>query len=229
MVPAEMLRHREGASMDRQLRQSVIDELDFEPSINATHIGVAVEDGVVTLTGYVPSFLERCQVERVVRRVKGVRGIVQDLEVRHAGGKAASDDELARRALAVLEWDAFIPQGAVQVVVQHGWITLTGEVSWQYQRQAAEESVRRLQGVTSITNNIALLPRASAPDVRARIEKALQRHAHVEATGVRVTVENRKVTLEGTVDSLSEREAAENAAWSAPGVQYVEDRLKIGS
>jgi osmotically-inducible protein OsmY len=215
--------------MDKQLRQRVIDELDFEPSINATHVGVSVQDGVVTLTGHVPSFLERYEAERVVRRVKGVRGIVQNLEVHHSGDKPASDDELAHRALSVLEWDAVIPPGAVQVKVQHGWITLTGEVAWQYQRRAAEDAVRKLQGVTSVTNNIVILPRASASDVKARIEQALRRHAQVEANTVRVTVENCMVTLEGTVDSWSEREAVEKAAWSAPGVTFVDDRLTIAA
>ncbi|MCZ7656837.1 MAG: BON domain-containing protein [Xanthobacteraceae bacterium] len=213
---------------DKELRQHVIDELDFEPSIDATHIGVTVDDGVVTLTGHVSNYLERYAVECAARRVKGVRGIAQDLEVRGPRELRTSDDEIAKRALAVLEWDAAIPREAVMVTVQKGWVTLSGTVDWHYQRRAAEDAVRKLRGVTSVTNQIAIRPQVSAADIKARIEDALKRHALVEANAVKVTVRDDKVSLEGVVDSWSEREAIAQAAWSVAGVTAVDDRLAVG-
>jgi osmotically-inducible protein OsmY len=140
---------------DKQLKQNVIDELEFEPSIDATNIGVAVEHGVVTLTGHVPNYLQKTAAERAVWRIKGVKAIAEEIKVRYPSDKKDADDQIAKRAIAMLEWDASVPDDAVRVKVQNGWVTLEGEVNWQFQRQAAEADVRKLTGVVGFSNNIA--------------------------------------------------------------------------
>lgn len=213
---------------NRELRQNVIDELEFEPSIDAASIGVAVENGVVTLTGHVKSYAEKLAAERAARKVKGVRAIAEEIEVRYPFDKKTADDEIAKRAVAILTWDALTPADAVKVTVQRGWITLSGEVEWQYQRKAAEEAVRRLSGVTGVFNNITLKARVEPSDIKAKIENALSRHAKIEADAIRVVVrDGNKVSLEGKVESWDERDAVEDAAWSVAGVQSVDDRLTI--
>ena len=215
--------------MDNKLvRQDVLDQLEFEPSIDAANIGVAVEDGVVTLTGHVWSYAQKLAAERATRQVKGVRAIAQEIEVRYPTDKKTADDEIAKRALNVLKWHAMIPQDAVKVTVQKGWVTLTGEVNWQYQRKAAEDAIWKLSGVTGVTDSISLKPTVSVSDIKKKIEDALTRHAQIEAQAVRVHVrDGNKVSLEGMVDNWDEREAIENAAWSVAGVQSVDDRLTI--
>ncbi len=213
---------------DIQLRQNILDELDFEPSIDAAGIGVAVDDGVVTLTGHVPSYAQKLAAEAAVRRVRGVRAIAQEIEVRYPSDPKTSDDEIAKRALNALRWDTTVPGEKIKLTVNKGLAILTGEVPWHYQRNAAESAVRRLFGVTGVLNNITIKPRAEASDVKRKIEDALKRHAEVEAQAIRVSVLNDKVTLDGKVDNWDERDAVENAAWSAPGVRFVEDHLTIG-
>jgi osmotically-inducible protein OsmY len=214
---------------DSSLRQDIIDELDFEPSIDAADIGVAVEDGVATLTGHVPTYAQKITVEDVVRRVKGVKGIAQEIEVRPFGTNRTADDEIAKRALSTINWNTAIPDDAVQVKVQEGWVTLTGKVEWQYQKTAAADAVRDLAGVVGVTNRIEIASRASAFDVKKRIEDALKRNAEIEAQAIRVNVlDGGKITLDGKVHAWSERRAAERAAWSAPGVKVVDDRITIG-
>jgi osmotically-inducible protein OsmY len=213
---------------DKQLQQCVLDELEFEPSIDAAHIGVAVDSGVVTLTGHVTSYAEKTAAERAARRVKGVRAIAQEIEVRYPSDKKTSDDEIAKRALNILKWDAMIPNDAVKVTVQKGWVTLAGDVSWQYQKKAAEDAVRKLSGVTGVSNSVSIKPMVFASDIRKKIEDALTRHAQVEAQAIRVNIRGgSKVLLEGMVDNWEEREAVENAAWSVPGVQSVDNRVTI--
>jgi osmotically-inducible protein OsmY len=214
---------------DSSLRQDIIDELDFEPSLDAADIGVAVEDGVATLTGHVPTYAQKITVEDVVRRVKGVKGIAQQIEVRPFGTNRTADDEIAKRALSTISWNTAIPDDAVQVKVQEGWVTLTGKVEWQYQKTAAADAVRDLAGVVGVTNRIEIASRASAFDVKKRIEDALKRNAEIEAQAIRVNVlDGGKITLDGKVHAWSERRAAERAAWSAPGVKVVDDRITVG-
>jgi osmotically-inducible protein OsmY len=213
---------------DIQLRQDILDELEFEPSIDAANIGVAVDDGVVTLTGHVSSYAQKLSAEAAVRRVRGVRAIAQEIEVRYASDPKTSDDQIAKRALDILRWDTTVPDEKITLTVHKGGVTLTGEVPWQYQRQAAEGAVRRLSGVTAVANNISIRPAVQAADVKRKIEDALKRYAEVEARAIRVNVLNDKVTLDGKVDNWDEREAVENAVWSAPGVRFVEDHLVIG-
>jgi osmotically-inducible protein OsmY len=213
---------------DTSLRQDIIDELDFEPSVNAAHIGVAVDDGVVTLSGHVCSYAEKMAAERAARRVKGVHAIAQEIEVRYPSDKKTADDEIAGRALAVLRWNTVIPPDSVQIRVQDGWVTLTGEVDWQFQRIAAESQIRRLSGVAGLMNSITIKPHAQTADIKTKIEEALKRSAEVEARNIRVSrIGDTRIALEGTVHDWQEREAVTNAAWSAPGVLSVEDRLTI--
>ncbi len=213
---------------DMELQQKVIDELDFEPRVNAAHIGVAAHKGVVTLNGYVSSYAEKLAAEKAARRVKGVHGIAQELEVRFAEGKKTADDEIASRAINIIHWSTMLPIDAVQVRVQNGWITLTGQVEWQYQRANAEVVVRLLSGVRGVTNNIRLTPRAHAVDIKLKIEEALKRNAHIMSQAIRVSVvDGGNVHLEGMVHDWHERDMIEAAAWSAPGVTKVEDRLFI--
>ena len=212
---------------DKTLRQSVLDELDFDPSVDATHIGVSVENGVVTLSGRVGSYMQKVAVEDAVRRVKGVRAIAQELEVRFPTDKKLPDDEIAKRVLDVFAWDDQVPEDKIQVKVQRGWVTLAGEVEWQYQRAAAEADVRKLSGVISVSNLIEIKPAVQAADVRQKILDALRRSAETEAESIKVMVHDDKVTLEGKVHDLHEQYVISHAAWSAPGVKSVENRLVI--
>jgi len=209
-----------------QLRQNVLDELEFEPSIDAAHIGVVVDKGAVTLTGHVANYAQKQAAIAAVGRIKGVHAIADNIEVRCPSDKKRSDDEIAKRAVDILEWDTMVPSSSIHVMVRDGRVTLTGSVDWHYQRKHAEEDVRKLSGVHGVINNIEIKPSVQANDVKQRIEKALKRHTGIEANAIRVSVPERdKVVLEGTVGSWGERYAVENAAWSAPGVKSVEDRM----
>ena len=212
---------------DLQLRQDVLAELEYDPSFDAANIGVAAEDGVITLTGHVRSYAEKIAAETSVRRVRGVRAIAEKIEVRYPGAPKTSDDEIAKRALDVLAWYAAIPE-SVKVKVENGIISLSGEVGWQFQRNAAEAAVRRLSGVRGVVNGITIKPKVHASDIQQKIENALKRHAEVEAKQIQVMVADDKVTLRGKVDNWDERDAVELAAWSAPGVKSVVDHLTIG-
>ena len=211
------------------LRQVILEELEYEPSLDATHIGVSVEKGVVTLTGHVASFAQKQAAITAVRRINGVRAIAEEIEVRYPFEKKIADDEIAKRALDILGWDSTVPARAIQVLVRNGWVTLTGDVDWYFQKQAAEDDIRKLSGVHGIINNIAIKPCVQAEDVRMKIEDALRRRLKGEVNGIRVTVQDgSKVILEGFVDNWNERQAIETAAWSAPGVKAVDDRLSVG-
>jgi len=212
---------------DKSLRQDIIDELDFEPSIDAANIGVAAEDGIVTLSGHVGSYMEKLKAEELVRHVKGVHGIAQEIEVRYPGDKQTADDEIARRALDIVKWDTSVPADKIQVRVQSGWVSLSGQVDWYYQKAAAESAVRRLHGVKGVNNELTIQPRVQVADLKGRIENAFKRNAEIDAANIRISVSGNKVTLDGKVKSWPERYAAENAAWAAPGVSAVDDRLSV--
>ena len=214
---------------DSSLRQDIMDELDFEPGVNAAHIGVAANNGVVTLSGHVGNYTEKVAAEAAAKRVKGVRAIAQEIEVRYPFEKKTADDEIASRAVSILHWDAVVPPDAVQVKVQQGWITLTGSVDWDYQRKAAENEVRKLSGVAGVINQILIKPRMGPRDIRRKIESALLRNAEVEAQNIKVSVmEFGHVSLKGRVHGWREREMVKNAAWSVPGVVAVQDLMTIG-
>ncbi|VVS96545.1 BON domain-containing protein [Rhizobium sp. EC-SD404] len=213
--------------LDKTLRQTIIDALDFDPGLHSADIGVAVENGVVTLTGHVPTYDEKLTAEDLVKRIKGVRGIAQEIEVRPAGTHRTADDEIAKRALNVIRWNTTVPDDQIQVKVQRGWVTLTGRVEWQYQKNAAAGAVRGLVGVIGVSNMIEIRPRAEATDIKKRIEAAFKRDAELEAQSIQVDVHDGRVTLEGHVKVWADRQAAERAAWSAPGVTAVEDRITL--
>lgn len=213
---------------DTELRSTVERALDYEPSVDAANIGIAVENGVVTLTGHVANYAQKFVAERVVQGVSGVRGIAQEIEVRDGYGKNLADDEIAERALNSIAWDVTVPNDKIKVRVQKGWVTLSGKVDWFFQRAAAEHAVRKLSGVLGVINQIVIQPAITAGDIKRRIEEALKRSAEIEASGVTVSVSDNKVTLEGRAHSWSERRAIERAAWAAPGVANVDDRLVLG-
>ncbi|WP_251881305.1 BON domain-containing protein [Achromobacter sp. Marseille-Q4954] len=214
--------------IDAELRDRVQRALEFEPSVNNLHIGVVAENGVVTLTGHVSTFAQKLAAEETVQRVKGVRGIAQEIEVRMAADKQLADDQIASRALSIIAWDSTIPDGKVQVSVHKGWVTLNGSVEWFYQREAAAHAVHKLSGVTGISNLIEVAPSVHAGDVKRKIEEALLNSALVEANRVEVSVHDHKVVLSGRVNSWVERGAAERAAWAVPGVVEVQDKLAVG-
>lgn len=213
---------------DKLLKQEILDELDFEPSVDAAGIGVAVENGVVTLSGHVSSYPQKIAAEDAVRRVRGVRAIAEEIQIRFPYDKKTADDEIAKRAADILGWNIMLSQDAIKPTVQNGWVTLKGQVEWQYQKELAEADVRKLSGVFGVNNQLTLRPGVQVPDIKQKIEDALKRNATTEAKDIRVTVhDGRKVTLEGNVHSWYERQAVKTAAWSAPGVQSVEDRLTL--
>lgn len=213
---------------DSDLRRDVLEELEFEPGVNASHIGVILEKGVVTLTGHVASYQEKLAAEQAVKRVKGVLGVAQEIEVRFPEDRKLADDEIAGRAIAILAWDSAIPEGQVQVKVQRGWVTLTGKVNWFYQKAAADHAVRKLSGVVGVTNLIEIAPHVAVTDVKERIDAALRRNAEIDSQRIRLHVNRNKVVLEGSVGSWHERDIAISAARSAPGVVEVEDHLAVG-
>lgn len=213
---------------DLTLRTDVMDELEFEPSVDAANIGVAANQGVVTLTGHVSSYFEKQAAVDAARCVTGVKAIADEIQVRYPSNKKTADDEIAKRAVDILGWDMLVPSGSIQVVVRDGWVTLSGKVNWYYQKKNAEDDVRKLSGVMGVINNIEIKPLVQPTNVKQKIEDALKRRAEVEANAIKVTVKSgNKVVLEGKVDNWDELQAVQTAAWSAPGVASVEDHLKI--
>lgn len=212
---------------DRELQQHVQSALTWEPSIESNEIGVSVHEGIVTLRGDVPAFAQRAAAERVALRVYGVKAVANDLTVRLPNTLARTDTEIAQAAVSALKWNTMVPADQVHVVVSNGWVRLTGTVDWQYQRNAAERAVRDLQGVKSVSNDITLARRVQASDVKAQIEAAFTRSAEIDARRVQVMAENGKIVLSGNVRSWAERQEAERAAWAAPGVTQVEDRIAV--
>ena len=216
-----------GVTMDdKAVKRRVEDELQFQPSVDAAHIGVSVQNGIVHVDGRVSSFAQKAAVESAVTRVKGVRGYVEDMIVQ-PHGDLYSDDAIAGHVANVLEWDSLLPKAAVKVKVEAGWVTLSGDVEWAYQRISAEGGLRRLQGVRGVTNLITIKPRIQAADIKQRIEQALERQAEIEAHGITITVDGVKVRLDGKVRAWRERDVIERAAWAAPGVTGVDDRLTV--
>jgi len=212
---------------DAVLKQDVEEELAWRPDIDSNHIGITTADGIVTLKGYVPTYVQKHAAEAAVKRVAGVRGVVESLQVYLAGSNPTEDEELARRAINSLDWDARIPQQSVKVTVEGGWVSLSGEVSWQHQKNAAENAVRKLCGVVGVINNVTIKRQPQPTDIKQRIENALKRAAELDGRSIRVAVANGTVTLEGTVNSCAARDQAEGAVWAAPWVIEVRDNLQV--
>jgi osmotically-inducible protein OsmY len=213
---------------DKQLQQAVIDELDWEPSVHASHIGVTASNGVVTLSGHVPTYWEKRAAERAAQRVKGVKAIVEEIDVQLRGEDRWADDTIAERALQRLASDAAVPKDRITLKVEDGWVTLTGEVDWHFQKTAAERDVHNITGVRGLTNQITIKPQVQRFEVRDKIAKALARTAALDAAAISIQTDDGSVTLRGKVHSWSERKLVEDAAWSAPGVTEVNDKLSIG-
>ncbi len=212
---------------DHQLRQNVLDELDFEPSVNAAHIGVGAHAGVVTLTGFVSSYAEKLAAERAALRVKDVRAIAQEIEVRLPSEHKLADDEIAARAVEILKWRVGLSASRISVLVEKGHVTLSGDVEWQYQKADAEAAIHNLTGVVGIANTIRVASPVEAGAIRDKIERALRRSAEVDASRITVEAKGGKVTLGGKVRAWYERDLAEQAAWSARGVVEVADHIQI--
>lgn len=209
-----------------QLHADVAEELAFDPSIDASRIAIAANDGIVTLTGTVPSYWQKVEAEKAVRRVAGVRGVANDLVVEIPTIHQRDDTDIARAAAAALEWHSDLPK-TIQVVVNNGWVTLTGTVDWQFQKEEAEKAVRYIGGVKGVMNDIQVKEQPKATDVRERIRRELERQVDEEAKRITIETSNGRVILKGTVHSWTERDAARRAAFSVPGVKDVENLLTV--
>ena len=212
---------------DDEILKDVFEELRVEPSLRDDDVAVSLRDGVVTLAGFVDSYADKWKAERLVSRVKGVRAVANDIEVKLPTASQRPDPDIARAALDALEWNVLAPADRIQVKVDKGWVTLDGSVDWQYQREAAERAVRYLKGVKGVTNLITLREHPTPRDIKARIKQALARSAQLDADRIQVEVDGHKVILRGTVHAHAELEVAEQAAWKVRGVTEVETHLTV--
>lgn len=213
---------------DADVRADILAELRFTPDVNAEHIGVAVDHGVATLTGHVSSYAEKLAATKAVYRIRGVRAVADEIVVRMPNHRQTADDEIARRAADILRWNSGVPADAIRITVHDGWVNLEGEVDWQYQRTAAQNQVAKLSGLVGLINNITVKNRPRAADVRQSIEAAFRRNAAIHPEHIRLSVrDDGTVLLDGDVSGWTERGAAEDVAWSVPGVTAVESRLAV--
>jgi osmotically-inducible protein OsmY len=212
---------------DSQLQQDVSAELKWEPSVHAARIGVEVKDGVVTLAGQVDTYAEKWNAERAAQRVSGVKALATELKVHLTEQRKRSDGDIAGAVKNALEWSASLPAGAIKVMVEGGWVTLSGDVDWQFQRDAAKDNVRYLLGVVGVSDQIYIKPSVSAIAVKSDIEAALKRTSVADAKKIHVDVQGSDVTLSGAVQSWAERDIATNSAWGTPGVTNVHDKMSL--
>ncbi len=212
---------------DEAIQTDILEELKWDTRVQPNEIGVMVKDGIVTLTGWVDSYLKKMAAEEAAHRVRGVKAVANDIEVRLPGSAERTDADLAKAVITALKWQAAIPAGTLDVTVSQGWVTLKGEVEFGFQKRFAERAVQRLSGVKGVTNLITVKPRLSPSDLKQQIERALIRNAETDARNITVEVQGSKVILRGTVRSYAEKQAAEDTAWSAPGVSEVDNRIVI--
>jgi osmotically-inducible protein OsmY len=212
---------------DEQIQKDVMEQLKFEPNTSSASIGVSVDSGIVTLSGYVNNYIQKWEAENAARKVAGVKAVVEDLKVKLLGGEERTDEAIARAALNALEWNASVPDGRIKLLVRDGWVTITGNVDWQYQRDAAFDAVSSLKGVVGVSNELAVRPKVKPGDIKSKIESAMQRHALLDSKRIKVSSEGDKVVLSGTVHSWQEKQEAQWAAWSAPGVCDVDNRISV--
>lgn len=212
---------------DAILRDDIIDELNWEPSVDSSKIGVAVKDGIVTLSGTVPSFIEKTDAEKAVKRVDGVKAVVQNIDVRLKSTSVRTDEEIAEVALKNLKWNTNVPEDNIILKVEDGWITLEGEVLWNYQKEAAKSAVKGLIGVKGVNNFIKVESKIQPENLKEKIKNSFIRNASIDAENVRVDVVGNKAILKGTVQSWAEKRQAERAVWAAPGIFEIENKLEI--
>jgi osmotically-inducible protein OsmY len=212
---------------DSKLREDVMNQLSWEPNLDEKKIGVAVENGVVTLSGVVNNYAHKTAAEKAAKKVFGVKAVAEDIEVKYGDAFKKTDTEIAKAAVNALKWNMSVPDDKVMVKVENGWVSLTGEVQWDFQRNAAKRAIENLLGVKHVNNNIALKQEVKATDIKDKIKTAFERSADIEAKNIRVEVDGHTVTLKGTVHSLAEKDEARKAAYKAPGVYNVKNELKI--
>jgi osmotically-inducible protein OsmY len=212
---------------DMELKNDILEELKWEPSIEPAQIGVVVQDGIITLTGYVNRFPEKWEAENATQRVAGVKAVANEIEVKLPGYNERTDTEIAHAAVTALEWNTYVPRDQVKVAVDNGWITLTGEVEWHYQKSIAESAMRHLKGVRGVVNEISLKPQVTPTQVKEKIEAALQRNARLDIKHITVETRDGTAILNGYVRSWAEREEVGWAAWAAPGVTQVENNITL--
>lgn len=211
---------------DKKIQEDVMLEIDWDPEVDSAGVGVAVEDGIVTLSGQVGSYWAKKAAEKAAKRVNGVKGVAQDIVVTYPGMKR-TDTDIADAAAHSIKWNTTIPEEQVKVKVENGWVVLDGEVTWNFQKNAAEHAVEKIKGVEGVSNLITIKPRVEASVVKSAIKSALERSAEIEAEKIEVETEGNKVVLRGKVRTWSERDEIQKAAWSAPGVTQVENHLTL--